>query len=104
VKYFGVALLKPLKLRQQAQADLHEALSRDELRIDCVFDNYDAIIDAACQAWNNLIDQPETITSIGMRKWATNYGISKPTFAENCRTYDKDRGMRLWRPVTMGAW
>lgn len=35
-----------------------------------VFDTYDAIIDAACQAWNNLIDQPETITSIGMRKWA----------------------------------
>ncbi len=35
-----------------------------------VFDTYDAIIDAACQAWNNLIDQPETIKSIGMRDWA----------------------------------
>lgn len=35
-----------------------------------VFDTYDAIIDAACHAWNNLIDQPETITSIGMREWA----------------------------------
>jgi transposase len=35
-----------------------------------VFDTYDAIIDAACQAWNNLIDQPETIMSIGMRDWA----------------------------------
>ncbi len=35
-----------------------------------VFESYDAIIDASCQAWNNLIDQPETITSIGMRKWA----------------------------------
>lgn len=35
-----------------------------------VFDTYDAIIDASCQAWNNLIDQPETIRSIGMRKWA----------------------------------
>ncbi|SFD11807.1 DDE superfamily endonuclease [Devosia psychrophila] len=34
-----------------------------------VFDNYDAIIDADCQAWNNLIDKPETISSIGMRKW-----------------------------------
>jgi transposase len=32
-----------------------------------VFETYDAIVDAACQAWNNLIDQPETITSIGMR-------------------------------------
>ncbi|KKC31170.1 transposase, partial [Devosia psychrophila] len=31
---------------------------------------YDAIIDAACQAWRNLVDQPTTITSIGMREWA----------------------------------
>lgn len=35
-----------------------------------VFETYDAIVDAACQAWNNLIDQPETITSIGTRQWA----------------------------------
>jgi len=35
-----------------------------------VFDNYDAIIDAACEAWINLVASPETISSIGMRKWA----------------------------------
>ena len=35
-----------------------------------VFENYDAIIDAACDAWRRLVDQPETITSIGMRNWA----------------------------------
>ena len=35
-----------------------------------VFENYDAIIDAACAAWRRLIAQPETITSIGMRDWA----------------------------------
>ena len=35
-----------------------------------VFPNYDAILDAGCDAWNRLIDEPETITSIGMRKWA----------------------------------
>jgi transposase len=35
-----------------------------------VFENYDAIVDAACAAWRNLIAQPETITSIGMRDWA----------------------------------
>jgi transposase len=35
-----------------------------------VFENYDAIIDAACAAWRKLIAQPETITSIGMRDWA----------------------------------
>ena len=35
-----------------------------------VFDSYDAILDAGCDAWNQLIDQPDVITSIGMRKWA----------------------------------
>ena len=35
-----------------------------------VFPTYDAILDAACQAWNRLVDQPDTISSIGMRKWA----------------------------------
>ena len=35
-----------------------------------VFDGYDAIIDAACQAWRKLLAQPHTITSIGMREWA----------------------------------
>jgi len=35
-----------------------------------VFEDYNAIIDAGCKAWNNLIEQPDTITSIGMRKWA----------------------------------
>jgi hypothetical protein len=35
-----------------------------------VFETYDDIIDAACAAWRELIAQPETITSIGMREWA----------------------------------
>ena len=35
-----------------------------------VFDSYDDIIDAACDAWNRLAAQPKTITSIGMREWA----------------------------------
>ena len=35
-----------------------------------VFDTYEAIIDAACEAWHNLLAQPETITSIGLREWA----------------------------------
>jgi len=34
-----------------------------------VFDNYDAIIEAICEAWNNLMGLPDTITSIGMRVW-----------------------------------
>lgn len=37
---------------------------------DRVFDDYEDINDACCQAWRSLIDLPETITSIGMRDWA----------------------------------
>jgi len=35
-----------------------------------VFESYEAIIDAACEAWRRLLAQPETITSIGLREWA----------------------------------
>ena len=35
-----------------------------------VFETYDDIIDAACEAWRKLIAQSQTITSIGMRDWA----------------------------------
>jgi len=35
-----------------------------------VFEIYDAILSAGCEAWKKLIAQPEIIISIGMRKWA----------------------------------
>ena len=35
-----------------------------------LFESYDAIIDAACEAWQNLTARPDMITSIGMRQWA----------------------------------
>ena len=35
-----------------------------------IFENYDAIIEAICQAWNKLIEVQDTIKSIGMRDWA----------------------------------
>ena len=35
-----------------------------------VFENYEAIVEVTCDAWNKLISQPQTITSIGMRDWA----------------------------------
>jgi len=35
-----------------------------------VFENYDAIIDAACEAWMKLTPMPETVAAIGMRSWA----------------------------------
>lgn len=35
-----------------------------------IFESYEDIIDAACEAWRNLVDQPSIITSIGLRDWA----------------------------------
>jgi putative transposase len=35
-----------------------------------VFEDYEAILDAGCDAWNKLVAQPETIMSIGLRDWA----------------------------------
>jgi hypothetical protein len=35
-----------------------------------VFETYDTIIEAACDAWLKLVAQPATIKSIGMRDWA----------------------------------
>lgn len=35
-----------------------------------VFESYDDIIDAACEAWNKLTALPDVITSIGLREWA----------------------------------
>jgi hypothetical protein len=36
-----------------------------------IFEGYDAIVAAACDAWNSLIADPARITSIGTRQWAT---------------------------------
>ena len=35
-----------------------------------VFDSYDAIVDACCDAWNWLMNQPQRILSIASRPWA----------------------------------
>ena len=35
-----------------------------------VFDTYDAIVQACCDAWNALMAQPERITTIATREWA----------------------------------
>ena len=35
-----------------------------------VFDTYDAIVEASCDAWKKLAALPATIKSIGTRQWA----------------------------------
>jgi hypothetical protein len=34
------------------------------------FGGYEAIVDAACEAWNSIVADPARITSIGTRQWA----------------------------------
>jgi len=43
---------------------------RDNWLSNRVFKSYNDIVDHCCDAWNNLVDQPWTIMSIGMRDWA----------------------------------
>lgn len=35
-----------------------------------IFRTYDDIVDICCYAWNQLIDQPWRIMSLGLRQWA----------------------------------
>ena len=37
-----------------------------------VFETYEDLLDADCEAWNRLVDQPWRIMSIGLRYWAHN--------------------------------
>jgi hypothetical protein len=57
----------PCHLRQILQ---RVAEGSKALDLDRVFDTYEVIIEAACEAWNKLMAQPQAITSIGMRDWA----------------------------------
>lgn len=43
---------------------------RDNWLSNRIFKSYDEILALCCKAWNRLIEQPWTITSIGLRKWA----------------------------------
>jgi len=43
---------------------------RDNWLSNIIFTSYDNIFDHCCRAWNNLIEQPQRITFIGLRQWA----------------------------------
>ena len=43
---------------------------RDNWLSNRIFQSYDEIVTNCCQAWNNIIDQPSRIMSIGLRDWA----------------------------------
>jgi transposase len=43
---------------------------RDNWLSNRIFRSYDDILEHCCFAWNQLVDQPWTIMSIGLREWA----------------------------------
>ena len=43
---------------------------RDNWLSNRVVKSYDQIVDLCCDAWNNLIDRPWRIMSLGLRNWA----------------------------------
>ncbi len=43
---------------------------RDNWLSNRVFRSYDAIVDHCCYAWNQLVDRPWRVMSIGLRDWA----------------------------------
>ena len=43
---------------------------RDNWLSNRVFQSYENIVDHCCNAWNELVDQPWRIMSIGLREWA----------------------------------
>ena len=47
------------------------AYLRQNKLANAVFDTYDNIVDACCKAWNFFAENPETVTSITARNWAT---------------------------------
>jgi len=46
---------------------------RDNRLSNRVFSSYDDIVAHCCEAWNELMDQPWRITSIGRREWAEGF-------------------------------
>jgi hypothetical protein len=72
-------------------------ISPSELALNSVFENYDAIIGAACVAWRKLTAQPERITSIGIelgryRSAVMTFGISRVPR----QTFGTFRRVRKW--------
>ena len=48
-------------------------LMRDNWLSNRIFSSYDDIVDHCCFAWNQLVDQPWRIMTLGLRQWAHGY-------------------------------
>jgi len=65
----SLLLLPPYSPQLNPQENIWQYLRQNYLA-NRVFDTYEAIVDACCDAWNKLIAEPERITSIATREWA----------------------------------
>ena len=61
--------LPPYSPQLNPQENIWQYLRQNYLS-NRVYENYEAIVDACCDAWNSLIAQPKRITSIADRDWA----------------------------------
>jgi hypothetical protein len=62
--------LPPYSPELNPQENVWQYLRQNQLS-NRVYENYDAIAQACCDAWNALMAQPERIRSIGTRDYAT---------------------------------
>ena len=65
----SLVLLPPYSPELNPVENVWQYLRANWLAIS-VFDDYDAIVDACCAAWNRFARQPAVITSIASREWA----------------------------------
>ena len=66
----SLVLLPPYSPELNPVENVWQSLRANSLAIS-VFDDYDAIVDACCEAWNRFAGQPDIIASISARGWAT---------------------------------
>ena len=62
--------LPPYSPELNPTENIWEYLRKNKLA-NSIFETYDDIVEACCEAWNFFANDPKTITSITNRKWAT---------------------------------
>lgn len=67
----NVTMLKlpPYSPELNPSENVWQYLKQNELSNRC-YESYESIVDAACCAWNKLLEQPERIRSLTTRTWA----------------------------------
>lgn len=70
----SLLLLPPYSPELNPQENIWQFL-RQNCLANRVFDTYEAIVDACCDAWNKLLGEAGRITSIAQRDWALSVNV-----------------------------